>query len=219
MCGRFSLYASDDDLVKLFDIDVMEGEHGASYNQAPSQWIRSVVGDQPRVLTLQKWGLVPHWAKDNFRPLINARAETLTEKPAFRAAAMRRRCLLPANGYYEWSDKQPYFLSEGGAVQGMAGIYETYYLSDGSPIITCAIITRAATDSLGHIHDRMPVFVPPDMWQEWLDPQLQDRRDVQALLDSVPAAHPAARPVNPAVGNVRTEDPDVIFDWPQTLDV
>ncbi len=217
MCGRFSLFTPDDELVALFDIDVLEGEHLPAYNQAPSQWIRSVVGAEPRVLTLQKWGLVPTWAKPSFRPLINARAETLTVKPSFRTASQKRRCLLPANGYYEWTNKDPYFLSQPGEVLPMAGIYEVHHLEDGTAIATCAIVTRVATDALGHIHDRMPVIVPEDRWDDWLDPDLQNRDQVQILLDEIPPAHLEPQPVNRAVGNVRTQDPAGIFAVPPTL--
>ncbi len=118
MCGRYTLFVDDAELVKLFDIDVVEGEHEPSYNQAPSQLVRSVrqKSDGARQLGLMSWGLVPFWAKESFKPLINARAETVTDKPSFRKAVSRRRCLLPTNGYYEWQvgedgRKQPYFLS------------------------------------------------------------------------------------------------------------
>ncbi len=227
MCGRYTLFSDDADLVTLFDVDVLEGEHAPAYNQAPSQWVRSVLGDETRILTLQKWGLVPPWAKPDFKPLINARAETVTEKSIFRPAAMRRRCLLPTNGYYEWmtgedGKKQPYFLAapntEGGPlpyqrspVLAMAGIFDWAKSEDGTETPTCAIITRAATDNLGKIHPRMPLFVPPDLYSDWLDPEVQDRDQVQLLVDSIPPPHLAAQPVNRAVGNYRVEDPEIIF--------
>ena len=118
MCGRYTMFADDAELVNLFDIDVVEGEHKPSYNQAPSQVVRTVrtKSDERRELGLMSWGLVPFWAKESFKPLINARAETVTEKPSFRTAVSKRRCLIPANGYYEWQEtadgrKQPWFLS------------------------------------------------------------------------------------------------------------
>ena len=118
MCGRFTMYADDAELTTLFDIDLVEGEHAPSYNQAPSELIRAVRSDAEAepLLTNQKWGFVPFWAKEGFKPLINARAETVTEKPVFSAAAKKRRCLVPSNGYFEWQKKrdgkkQPYFLS------------------------------------------------------------------------------------------------------------
>lgn len=227
MCGRFTLFSDDTDLVTLFDIDVVEGEHRAAYNEAPSQWIRAVVDAGPKILTLQKWGLVPHWAKPGFKPLINARSETVTEKPSFRTAALRRRCLLPTNGYYEWvtgedGKKQPYFLaaaSPGGGplpveespVLAMAGIYEWSRTPDGSDLVTCSIITREAHDNLGYIHPRMPLFVPEDRQEEWLDPQMQDRLGVRHLIDAMPPVILAAQKVSSAVGNVRVQDPTEIF--------
>lgn len=230
MCGRFTLFSDDSDLVSLFDIDVLEGEHGEAFNEAPSEWIRAVVDAGPRILTLQKWGLLPHWAKKGFRPLINARSETVTEKPSFRSAALRRRCLLPTNGYYEWmveesGRKQPYFLSAAGPegqaepyrespVLAMAGIYE-WSQTDG--LVTCAIITRTALDSVGHIHDRMPLFVPPEFQADWLNPELQNKADVQDLIGGMPQRLLAAQKVSTAVGNVRVEDPEEIFGGSTTL--
>lgn len=221
MCGRFSMFVSDDDLVRIFGIDVQEGEYHGSYNQAPSLPVRAVIGDRPRILTLQQWGLIPSWARPGFTPLINARAETVTEKPSFRAAAMRRRCLIPANGYFEWvaeaGRKQPYFLSASSGelleapILAMAGISEVWHAPGGEEVHTCAIITREAADNLGHIHPRMPLFVPPEAWDDWLDPETQDRRQVRMLIESLPPAELRATPVSAAVGNVRTQDPSAIF--------
>lgn len=266
MCGRFSMFSHDSELVRLFDIDVMEGEHGASYNEAPSQLVRSVrmKSDGRRELDLMQWGLVPFWAKESFKPLINARAETLTEKPAFRTAAAKRRCLIPANGYYEWQvgpggKKQPYFLSladqDGHAASpgaeptlAMAGIFDWPIPTDRSvnkpvsakqtssvegeqqelpgwaspelsdskdtpahPAPTCAVVTRAASDTLGHIHQRMPLFIPKSEWELWLDPELKDLEALQRIIDDMPAAPLAPRAVGPAVGNVRNNNPDLIL--------
>jgi len=265
MCGRFSLFADDDELVSLFDIDLLEGEHAPTWNQAPSQQVR-VVMDRPvpagagpdrqgspssmgvvdgapdapahasavqRTLRLLEWGLVPGWARTPSRPMINARAETLVEKPSFRAAAARRRCLVPANGYFEWQapaagtgPKQAWFLSagagtgldEGDPVVAFAGICEAWRDPspraqagvDGGWLLTCAIVTRAATDSLGRIHDRMPVVVPPDLWDAWLDPRVTDPDQVDALLRSLPDPDLVPRTVGRAVGDVRNDSPDLI---------
>lgn len=228
MCGRFTLFSSDADLVSIFDIDVLEGEHRPSYNQAPSQEVRSVVQREERELKLQKWGLVPGWADSGFRPLINSRSETVTEKPAFRSAVQRRRCLLPTNGYYEWSvqpaggGKQPYFISglpeEDNPLQSpvlaMAGIYDLRKQEDGSTIETCSILTRGAAENLAQVHSRMPLFVRPDFWQEWLSPELEDREDIRELIAELPVPNLHARPVNRAVGNFRVDSPEVIFGPP-----
>lgn len=227
MCGRFTMYADDTELVSLFDIDVVEGEHRPSYNQAPSELVRSVRtnADDHRLLTNQEWGFVPFWAKEGFAPLINARAETVTEKPAFRTAVRKRRCLVPTNGYYEWQKlstgkKQPFFLSlanvEGESappghepVMAMAGIYEWPGEGvEGPP--TCALLTQRAADTLGYIHDRMPLFIPKSMWDVWLDPGYSDKDAVARLIASIPVAPLAPREVNPAVGSVRNNFPGLI---------
>lgn len=261
MCGRFSLFADDDELVALFDIDLLLGEHSPSWNEAPSRQIRAVlerevpddpapagpradeggggtpssgavVGGNPTVpahathverqLRLLEWGLVPSWAKTPLRPMINARAETLTSKPSFRNAAARRRCLVPANGYFEWQapegtrGKQPWFLSrgDGDPVMAFAGIFEAWRDPAGGEdapwLLTCAIVTRSAPDALGEIHDRMPVVVPPDLWEAWLDPETTERDRVDDLLASIPAPALVPRRVGRAVGNVRNDGPDLI---------
>lgn len=269
MCGRFALFADDDELVSLFDVDLLLGEHRPSFNVAPSQEVRVVMDrlvdgnghviraqesdradagtdagagaealppdqsgaqtpDHARVerqLRLLKWGLVPSWARTPERPIINARAETLTTKPSFRAAAARRRCLVPANGYFEWQapptgrgPKQPWFLSagEGDPVIALAGISEVWRVP-GTPadegdawLLTCAIVTRSAPDALGEIHDRTPVVVPPEMWDAWLDPRTTDPGSVEGLLRAVPDPALVPREVSRAVGNVRNDSPELI---------
>lgn len=227
MCGRFTMFSDDAELVSLFDIDEVEGEHQRTYNQAPAQLVRSVTSsytddDEERILGLQQWGLVPSWAKEGFKPLINARSETVTTKPAFRSAAIRRRCLVPTNGYFEWrklpgGKKQPYFLSLGDSrgrpapagsepVIAMAGIYE---LSDeGVP--TVALLTRAASPSIAFIHDRMPLFLTRDLWTPWLDPTQQKRDVVEDMINIALAPPLVAREVGAAVGNVRNDFPGLI---------
>lgn len=221
------MYADDPELVALFDIDVVGGEHEPSYNQAPSELIRAVrqKSDDSRELTDQKWGLVPFWAKEGFKPLINARAETVTEKATFRTAARERRCLVPTNGYYEWQKlpdgkKQPYFLSladsEGQPappgsepILAMAGVFEWPKEGEDGPA-TAALLTREAADTLGHIHARMPLFIPRSLWQPWLDRELTDPQEVQQLIAQVPVAPLAPREVSSAVGSVRNDFPALI---------
>lgn len=264
MCGRFALFADDDELVSLFDVDLLLGEHSPSFNVAPSQDVRVVMDrlvdeegrviraqasgrddsgavatdpgadptDRARVerqLRLLRWGLVPSWAKTPERPIINARAETLTTKPSFRAAAARRRCLVPANGYFEWQapasgngPKQPWFLSEGEGdpVIALAGISEVWRVPDattdeGDPwLLTCAIVTRSAPDALGEIHDRMPVVVPPDRWDAWLDPRTTDPASIDGLLRGLPDPTLVPRKVSRTVGNVRNNSEDLIEPAP-----
>lgn len=230
MCGRFTMYADDQELVSLFDIDVVEGEHRPTYNQAPSQMVRAVrnQSDQQRQLSDQQWGFVPFWAKENFKPLINARAETVTEKPTFRTAVRKRRCLVPTNGYFEWQQrpggkKQPYFLSLADSdgqpadpgsepLLAMAGIYEWPRSDDPDEKApaTAALLTREAADTLGHIHQRMPLFIPRPLWQPWLDREINTPEEVAELIAAVPVAPLAPRMVSPAVGNVRNNFPGLI---------
>ncbi len=228
MCGRYTLFATDDDLAALFEVDVMEGEHPPSYNVAPSQMVRAAKQDpaEGSVLEMQQWGLRPHWAKESFKPLINARAETVTQKPSFRTAAARRRSLMPTNGYYEWQTekdgkKQPWFLSLAGEegepappgqepVMAMAGLWEWAPKGTEGPQTT-AIITREAADTLGFIHHRMPLFVPRSLWQTWLDPELTDLEAIQELINEIPPAPIAPREVGKAVGNVRNNNPTLIL--------
>lgn len=237
------MFAADPELASFFDVDVIEGEHKPSYNEAPSQMIRSVQTDRAetseRVLDLKQWGLVPFWAKENFKPLINARAETVTEKPSFRSAVKKRRCLIPTNGYYEWQKepdgrKQPFFLSLADAqgnpappgrepVLAMAGIYEgpsrdakekfrETHGEDAKVDLanTAALLTRSATDTLGEIHPRMPLFVPRNLWEVWLDPEFEDSEELQRLIDAIQTPPLAPRAVGSAVGNVRNNFPGLL---------
>lgn len=182
-----------------------------------------------RQLRRVRWGLVPSWAKDPSAGgrLINARAETVAAKPSFRSAFARRRCLIPADGFYEWRPlggtdhgrprKQPYFISRAdGGLMAFAGLYELWRdtsVPDGDPgswLWTAAIITTRATDDLGHIHDRMPMVIDPAQWAEWLDPS---RRDPDGLLEvMVPAVSGGleTRPVSTAVNSVANDGPALI---------
>jgi putative SOS response-associated peptidase YedK len=189
-------------------------------------------GEVARELRVVRWGLVPFWAKDISigSRLINARAETVSEKPAFRRAFERRRCLLPADGYYEWqrpaggpgSDrpsaaKQPFYISRGdGGPLAFAGLYELWRDSSvpeddpDSWLWTAAIITTSAPDDLGAIHDRMPMVIPPGSWDDWLDPANRDAGDLRALLAPAAAGGLISFPVSRAVNSVRNNGPELI---------
>lgn len=207
MCGRFVLFGNDDDMQDLFELDQLLGRTIASYNIAPTQPIRVIMEHYAdrlvRVMTDATWGLVPSWAKPGFRPMINARAETVTEKPSFRGPVRHHRCLVPANGYYEWQGKQPWFLSadEGDPLMAFAGICDSW---------TCAILTRSAPDALGTIHDRTPLIVPKELWGAWLDPHLDRPDEVRSLIDAVPEPHLLPRRVGREVGSVKNNDPSLI---------
>ncbi|NKX52440.1 SOS response-associated peptidase, partial [Arthrobacter deserti] len=203
MCGRFVMARATADLVSAFGVDDVAGpDVRPSWNVAPTQRVRLVTerldpetGELTRTLETARWGLVPVWAKSKSvgAKMINARAETVTEKPSFRSAALKRRALVPAEGYYEWQKagtrKIPnYLTSEDGSLLAFAGLYE-FWQDPGLPedaedrwLMSCTIISTRAADALGHIHDRTPLIVPPDLQDDWLDPHLRDKAGVQQLL-------------------------------------
>jgi putative SOS response-associated peptidase YedK len=239
MCGRYASARKRQELIEEFEVglDGTSEELYADYNVAPTKKVYAVLTrpEEPeeggegepeptRQLRVLKWGLVPSWAKDPSigSRMINARVETLAEKPAFRKAFARRRCLLPADGYYEWyradkKNKQPYFIhpSDGG-VMAMAGLYEFWKdptRADDDPmkwLISCTVITTTAEDALGHIHDRMPVIIGRDRWADWLDPGRTEPGKVLDLLDTGLPSGLAAYPVSSEVNSVRNNGPQLI---------
>lgn len=233
MCGRYVNVAESADLIEEFDVDTVLGEDpGPSWNVAPTDPVRVIVrraqrgsdSDEPvRQLRTARWGLVPSWSRDakGGARMINARIETVTEKPAFRAAAGRRRCLVPALGYYEWQQtdegKVPHFLHDpDGKLLAMAGLYELWpdpALADDDPnrwLWSCTIITQQASDLLGEIHDRNPVVVPPALRASWLDCSSEDADTAARLLARIPEARLEPYVVSPAVGNVKNNGPELI---------
>lgn len=233
MCGRYVNVAASDDLLDEFDAEEIIGDDpGPSWNIAPTDPVRMVVararhdadsGQAVRQIRTARWGLVPSWSRDRKggARMINARIETVTQKPAFKAAAARRRCLLPALGYYEWqktdNGKLAYFLHDHDAhLLAMAGLYELWRDPERSAedpdrwLWTCTVITQPATDTLGQIHDRNPVVVPSELRAEWLDCSSDDAATAARLLDRIPEAHLDPYVVSPAVGNVRNNGPELI---------
>ena len=235
MCGRYASPATDADLLALFDVVEAVGEElPRCYNVAPTATVRTVLERVPRSdpdgapvrqLRSARWGLVPSWAKDlkGGARLINARSETITEKPAFKAAASRRRCLVPADGYFEWEPrggvKVPHFL-HGQGVLAFAGLYELWRprVVDGEEpqewVWSVTVLTTTASDTLGHLHDRSPVVLPADLQGPWLDPSTTDPARVRELLELVPEPQLTPREVGPAVGNVRNDTPDLLDPVP-----
>jgi putative SOS response-associated peptidase YedK len=215
MCGRYASSRKPDDLVGYFEVqDPPEEVLPPSWNVAPTDPVYAVVQRETRQLRVLRWGLVPSWAKDPKvgARFINARRETVATTNAFRAAYAKRRCLLPADGYYEWkpegTGKQPYFLtSTSGEPLAMAGLFEHWKRPDGSWLSTCTVLTTSAPDELGEIHDRTPLLVPKDLWPVWLDPELADP---DALLVPGTPGVLDAWPVAPDVGNVRNNGPHLI---------
>ena len=246
MCGRYGASWGVDDLVTEFDLDSVdvpvEERLEPDYNVAPTKPVYGVVtrrgrdeeADAPptrRLVTL-RWGLVPFWAKDPKigARMINARVETVAEKPAFREAFAKRRCLLPADGYYEWytakapgkTPKQPFFIRRrDGGTLAMAGLYEFWRDparerdDPAAWLRTCTVITTTASDAIGEIHDRQPMFVDPAGWERWLDPECADAAALTALLSPSPGAGLEAYPVSTAVNNHRNNGPELITPLPE----
>ncbi|MEZ5185540.1 MAG: SOS response-associated peptidase [Candidatus Nanopelagicales bacterium] len=223
MCGRYAAAKDVASLVEEFEIVRPPDEQlPADYNVAPSKPVYIVV-DRPtdegvqRQLRVAKWGLVPSWAKDPKigNRMINARIETADAKPAFRRAWSKRRCLLPADGYYEWyageGAKQPFYIHRNdGASLAMAGLFEFWKDGDDWLVTTC-ILTTSAPDALGRIHDRMPLLVQQENWREWLDPEHPPSHDM-----AVPAMATGleAYPVSTEVNNVKHNGPQLLNRLP-----
>ena len=238
MCGRYASSRDARDLVDAFEVEEPpEQVLPPSWNVAPTDPVYAVLARHGvRSLRVLRWGLVPSWAKDarGAARLINARAETVAEKPAFRKAYARRRCLVPADGYYEWqadgTRKQPWYLtSRDGEPLAMAGLYEVWSPPESEErpatgqvaappdlLWTCTVITTDAADDHGEIHDRTPLLVPRERWSTWLDPEVEDPgRD---LLVPATSGRLDAWPVGSEVGNVRNDGPQLVAPVdPQTL--
>jgi putative SOS response-associated peptidase YedK len=215
MCGRFTLTVTPEAVMELFQLTSAPPLQ-PRYNIAPSQpvaAVRAAPDGSGRELMLVRWGLIPHWAKDPAigAKMINARAETVAEKPSFRTAFRRRRCLVPADGYYEWrkegGQKQPYYIRmAGGGPFALAGLWEHWEGADGSVIESCAILTTDSNEVVRPIHHRMPVILPASTYQTWLDPSLQGGEAVQALLALHPGDDLSAFPVSTHVNRPTNDD-------------
>ncbi len=215
MCGRYASSRKPEDLVSYFEVDEPpEEELAPSWNVAPTDAVYAVVQakEGPRQLRVLRWGLVPSWSKGakGAARMINARSESVRDKPAFRKAWTSRRCLVPADGYYEWKQegatKQPYYLSTPEPL-AMAGLYEHWKTPEGEWLSTCTVITTTAPDELGEIHDRTPLLVPKEHWTVWLDRSVADPGDL--LIPGVPGVLDAW-PVGKDVGNVRNNGAQLI---------
>ena len=244
MCGRYASSRQPEDLVEEFDIRNTELPRlEPDWNVAPTKEVYAVVERPPsgekesapeRQLRVLSWGLVPFWAKDPKigNKMINARMETVAEKPAYRRAFEKRRAILPADGYFEWYPteeqtlagkprKQPYFIRPAdGGVLAMAGLYEIWRDPDkdeDDPTRfrwTCTVLTTTAEDSLGQIHDRMPLMLSPDRYDAWLDPRQNSKDDLLALLEPAAPGRLEAYPVSTMVSNVKNNGAELVEPLP-----
>ena len=255
MCGRYASSRRPDDLIEEFEVveNRVPAALGADYNVAPTKEVYAVVERPPsgesaqssqtpsshtepphRQLRVLRWGLVPSWAKDPSigNRMINARMETVAEKPAYKRAFAKRRCLLPADGYYEWYPtsqltaagkprKQPFFIRpRDHGVLAMAGLYEIWRdptRDDDDPERfrwTCTVLTTEAEDAVGHIHDRMPLMVERERWAQWLDPTVEEQGSLLDLLVPAAPGNLEAYPVSTMVSNVRNNGPELVEPIP-----
>ncbi|GAA0699083.1 SOS response-associated peptidase [Kitasatospora atroaurantiaca] len=242
MCGRFVSTSNVQDLVELFGVTRWSPTEtlAPSWNVAPTDTVWAVMervdretGELARQLRPLRWGLVPSWAKDPGvgARMINARAETVHEKPAFRKAFSSRRCLLPADGYYEWvaipaaegkkGFKQPYYITPSqGDLLVMAGLYEfwrDHTRPEDDPLAwltTTTIITTQATDAAGRVHDRMPLAIDPDDFEAWLDPEHHDPGELRQLLHTPAGGDLTVRAVSTAVNSVRNNGAQLLDEVP-----
>src|SRR5436305_188222 len=216
MCGRYAITTVPEALRALFGY-LDRPNFPPRYNVAPTQpvpIVRSFEGK--REFALVRWGLIPSWVKDprGFSLLFNARGESAVEKPAFRNAMKRRRCLFPADGFYEWKqdgkNKQPYFVRlKAGGPMAFAGLWESWMGPNGEEVETAAIVTTAASREIAHIHERMPVIVPPEAFEFWLDPDA-DARMAAAMIAPAPNGLLENYPVSSAVNRVANDTPDLL---------
>jgi len=219
MCGRFTLCQSAETLAEIFQLDqvpVLEPQ----YNIAPTTQVATVLvnQDRKRQLRLLHWGLIPAWAKDPKigTKMINARAETVTEKPAFRSAFKHRRCLVLADGFYEWhlsqGRKQPYHIRMRNEQPfGFAGLWEHWQGPDGNQIDSCTLLTTDPSELVRPIHNRMPLILHPQDYDLWLDPEAHTLELLQPLFHPYPSEEMTAYPVSTRVNNPANNDPECVM--------
>ena len=224
MCGRFTLFSEFDEIIDRFEIDQMTIEdYSPSYNIAPSQRILAVISDgSHNRLGRLRWGLIPPWSKDEKigYKMINARAETLAEKPSFRKPLIRQRCLIPADSFYEWKrtdakTKRPMRIKlKTNGLFSFAGLWEKWQPAGGKPVYTCTIITTMPNDLMKDIHDRMPVILDRQAEKEWLNPKNQYLAYLESLLKPYASKEMEAYEVAPLVNSPHHNSPELIKKAP-----
>jgi len=213
MCGRFVRRQSPAVYAELFGVDAVPGQ--PSFNVAPTQLVAAVRRAEHHLeAVLLRWGLIPFWSKDGKQSFINARSDTVLVKPAFRASVRKRRCLVLADGYYEWKTegkaKQPYFYHRrDDRPFAFAGLWDTWKGPTG-PVESCAILTTDANDMARPIHDRMPVILSQDACSAWLDPEIEDPSALADLLKPFPSEEMKSYAVNPLVNSPKNNGPQCL---------
>jgi putative SOS response-associated peptidase YedK len=218
MCGRFTFQPTEAFYGRFQIINRLDGLI-ARYNIAPGQMVPVIIAQSPNQVMLMRWGLIPHWAKDakTAYKMINARVETLTQRPAFRGLLSHNRCLVPASGFYEWQgegrNKTPYYIHpENDQYIAFAGLYDVWSKPDGEELHTFTIITRDADEFMAHLHNRMPVILERELEDAWLDKEITSAREVLDILERSAGvsldAYPVSRLVNkPSVDGMELIQP------------
>jgi putative SOS response-associated peptidase YedK len=222
MCGRYTITMTLDELMFRYEIEEdLPPFHKPRYNVSPGQMVPVVIHDgQGHRLGELRWGLIPEWAKEEKVkvPTFNARAETLKQKPMFRVPFQRKRCLVPADSFFEWKKtnegKQPMrIIMKSEEIFSMAGLYDTWIREDGTRISSCTVITTSPNEVLTGIHDRMPVILRREDESNWLDRGIKDTPSLENLLKPYPAEQMTLYQVSPQVGNVKNDSPECIELW------
>jgi putative SOS response-associated peptidase YedK len=219
MCGRFTLTVNPTDLQEKFSDYTFPSQFAPRFNIAPTQPVLAIPNDEKNEASFFIWGLIPMWAKDPSigNRLINARGETLEEKPAFRGSLKYKRCLILADGFYEWKSvpgrkaKTPFFIHmKDRQPFAFAGLWDSWNSPDGSQIKSCTIITTEPNDLMAIIHNRMPVILHPRDYAKWLDPSPQTPESLKPLIKPFPADAMDAYPVSPLVNKPTNDIPELV---------
>lgn len=217
MCGRFTLTVDPSELQQAFPFVTLPGDApwAPRYNIAPTQPVAVIANDGRNTLEFFRWGLIPSWSKDLTRSLINARAETLAERPTFRAAFKRRRCLIPADGFYEWrkagGTKTPMYIRlKSGEPFAFAGLWEEWQSANAQTIRSCAIVTTEPNALMEKIHDRMPAILKPEAYEPWLASGEADTNALSKLLKPYPASAMTAHAVSRLVNKPENDSPQCV---------
>jgi len=217
MCGRFEIHSPIDIIAEIFGVAEWDIEYSPRYNIAPSQDILIVINEGKRKLIKSRWGFVPSWSRDlntGYR-MINARAETAAGSRAFRSAFEKQRCLVVADGFYEWkkegTTKKPFYIRlKSQKPFGFAGLYNVWTSPEGERLCTSTIMTTNANELVMPIHDRMPVITPPDKYDAWLDPAVQDGSALQGVLHPYSSGEMECFPVTPKMNSFKYNSPENI---------
>lgn len=219
MCGRMTQQTDTSEVARIFDAEVVDADPGQRFNVAPTQPVTVVLErDGRRLVETHRWGLIPAWAKGpaSGHPMINARAETVERTPAYRVAFQRRRCIVPADAFYEWrrlgSRRQPFLIRRNDrGLLAFAGLWSVWPdPGSGEWVRSCAVITTEANEPIAALHDRMPVIIRPGDWSTWLDPRRADRSTLQDLLHPGPPDGLELIAVSSRVNSAQNEGPDLI---------